>query len=164
LIFFGKILKTKGNKGEVVVGVESGCEDIKLHHGQPVILKSEKYSKDRKVEYCKQVNHNVILKFHDINSIEQAYRIIGYAIFVAREKNIRVEDQPLIHFEVRDIHQKRWGTVRAIKQFGLNKILEISENDETIYVPYNTDIIREVRDIERVIVIDPPEGLRDLNK
>jgi 16S rRNA processing protein RimM len=164
LIFFGKILKTRGNKGEVVVGVESGCEDINLHHGQPVILKSEKYSKDRKIEYFKQLNHNVVLKFHDINSIEQAYRIIGYSVFMDREKKIRVDDEFLIHFEVRDVHQKRWGTVRAIKQFGLNKILEISENGETIYVPYNADIIREVRDIERVIVIDPPEGLRDLNK
>jgi len=163
LTLFGKILKTKGNKGEVVIGLESGFEHIILNVDQSVVLKSEKYSRIQKIEYCKQLNHNFILKFHDIDSIEQAFRLVGYVIYIAEEK-IRVEDQHLIHFEVRDVHQKRWGTVRAIKQFGLNKILEISENDETMYVPWNKDIILEVQDIERVIVIDPPDGLRDLNK
>jgi 16S rRNA processing protein RimM len=163
LIFFGKILKTKGNKGEVVIGLEPGFEHIILNHNQSVTLKSDKYSRTQKIECYKKLNHNFILKFHDIDSIEDAYRVVGYSIFITKEK-IRIEEQSLIDFEVRDVHQNKWGTIRAVRQFGLNTILEISENDETIYIPYNSDIILEVKDIERVIVIDPPDGLRDLNK
>lgn len=163
MISFGKILKTKGNKGEVVIGLESGFEHIILNPDQSVVLKSEKYSRTQKIEYCRQLNHNIILKFHHIDSIKEAYRLIGYVIYIADEK-IRKEDKHLIHFEVRDIHSNRWGTVRAIKEFGLNKILEISDNDQTVYVPWDKDIILEIQDTERVIVIDPPDGLRDLNR
>jgi 16S rRNA processing protein RimM len=163
LISFGKILKIKGNKGEIVIGLEPYCDNLSLKKDQVVILKSEKYIKKQKIEYSKRINSIFILKFYDVNTIEEAYKLIGYSVFIL-DKIIQEEDKSMIHFLVRDIHEKLWGTVRDIKQFGLNKVFEISNNEEIIYIPFSDEIIHEIRMNEGLIIIDPPEGLWDLNK
>ena len=51
-----------------------------------------------------------------------------------------------------------------MRRFGLNTLLEVSDDDEIVFIPWASDIVQEIRDEERVVIIDPPDGLRDLNK
>jgi len=49
-----------------------------------------------------------------------------------------------------------------IRVSSLNIILEITYKNDIVYVPFN-DIIKINRK-EKLIIIDPSEGLKDLNK
>lgn len=55
-----------------------------------------------------------------------------------------------------------WGTLENIRVSSLNIILEITYKNDIVYVPFN-DIIK-INKKEKLIIIDPSEGLKDLNK
>ena len=77
-------------------------------------------------------------------------------------KESDVED--IMNFMVKDVNDVFWGTVFDIKKFGLNVILEIKKNHDTFYVPFDESIVIEIRKEEKLIILDPPEGLLNLNQ
>jgi ribosomal 30S subunit maturation factor RimM len=55
-----------------------------------------------------------------------------------------------------------WVILENIRVSSLNIILEIKYENDIVYIPFN-DIIK-INKKEKLIVIDPSEGLKDLNK
>jgi hypothetical protein len=54
LIFFGKISKIRGNKGEVVCTLSPDFISLPCKEGEEVILKSEKYKKKNELSILKK--------------------------------------------------------------------------------------------------------------
>jgi 16S rRNA processing protein RimM len=173
LIFIGKIFKVRGNKGEVViasprVGVHS------LRKNEIVTLKSEKYEKKYEVDYLKEINGAPVIKLKGIDSINEAFKMVGYSVFAeSNEKkndpNIPNEDSEateLTGYLVKDLNGEPWGNVIGFETDSFNKLLEIQDNNETdiYYVPFTETIIKEINREKQLITIDPPDGLKDLNK
>lgn len=181
MIFIGKILKVRGNKGEVVIAspkVEfytlTGRENGKVF----VILKSEKYEKKLEVECLKEINGNPILKLKGIDSINDALKIVGYSIYsnYAEGDEVKTEDPDVLSdayaisnledYRVNDVNGNRWGQVIYFDIDSPNPLLEIQdeEGNDVYYVPFTDTIIKKIDKISRLIIIDPPDGLKDLNK
>ncbi len=127
-----------------------------------ILLKSEKYQSKQKIEYVRDMKGKFVLKFSNINTINQAMKLIGYSVFGVGESEEK--GSPLIDYYVKDIHQELWGKVKDIKEYGLNRVLEVENHGEIVYIPLGKGIVHEIRDDEKLIVIDPPEGLQSLNR
>ena len=164
MIHLGKVLKVRGNKGEVVVEPSPDCELALFKKGEEYLLSSDKYRLRQKLEYMEVMGFRVVLKFNDINSIAQAYKMIGYSISIEGMSPKVKKKHPLIHFTVKDIHGCLWGTVKNVREDGLNPLLEVENNGEVIAVPFNENIVKKIDKAERLVVLDPPEGLLDLNR
>ncbi|MCP4217716.1 MAG: hypothetical protein GY765_23950, partial [bacterium] len=67
-------------------------------------------------------------------------------------------------FIVKDINGLEWGRVLDISEAGLNKLIEVYQNDDIYYVPFTDSIVKSIDAEKRLIIIDPPDGLMDLNK
>ena len=72
----------------------------------------------------------------------------------------------LLGFRVFDLQGDCWGTVTDQPQFSLNRLLEIEDAaaGRTVYVPWHENLVVKIDRRGKTLVIDPPAGLRDLNK
>jgi 16S rRNA processing protein RimM len=164
LIFLGKIIKIRGNKGEVVV---SPFPDLFLHNlsnGEVVVLQSAKYRKEKEIDYIKEIRGAPVFKFKDTNTINDAFKLVGYSIY-ANKTDAQDTNAGIINFMVKDMEGHLWGSVINIENPGFNQLLEVeAPGGDIIYVPFTDSIVKEIDEEKKVILIDPPDGLKDLNK
>jgi len=164
LFFIGEILKTKGNKGELIVRVSPDFNfndegKITLLH-----LESKKKSVDLSVERIVTAGSNLIIKFTDINTISDAYGYIGYLAYIDDDKALIFQKDSFENYKVYDLNGEYWGKVINDEKSEFTHTLEIEEDNDIIYIPYSDNIVIEKDEIKKILIIDPPMGLRDLNK
>ena len=168
MVFLGKILKSRGNRGEVVVIPSPGIDILGGRFPDGVLLKSQRYSLRKEIESISAINGRVVVKFKDSHTIEDALRLIGYALYCETNDSVTViEEGPgrLMGFEVQDDQGIVWGAITAILEQPLNPLLEVTggPGGESILIPFTPTIIHEIRAAEKVVLIHPPAGLKELN-
>jgi len=134
--------------------------------GTLIILKSRKYQKSLTLEYVKQVGRRLIFKFSQVDSIESALSLVAYSLYSeVPALGDRVGDESLVlGFSVHDSRGECWGVVRDITRHGLSVTLEVVHEDRVILVPYHPLLVLRMSTEEKLLVIDPPGGLKDLNR
>lgn len=163
MFFIGEILKTKGNTGAVVL--KTSPDFFYSKSIRSIYLKSKKHQKTLLVEKTSESGNDLIIKFIEINTITEAYKLIGYSAYLEDQKEINLSKKDnLIDYTVIDIDGNHWGTVINDIEEGLTHILEVNDNDNIILIPYSNDTITEINTSKHTIIIDPPDGLRTLNK
>ena len=164
MVFFGRILRTRGIKGEVVVSLSPGT--VIPGEGFTVELKSDKYLLAKKISHVSQTGSEAIVAFGGVDSINEALKIVGYALYgdVAVVKTRTPAG--VIGFSVFDGRGNCWGKVKSQPQYSLNQLLEVEDEEsrEVFYVPWHDSIIKKIDRRSKTITIDPPEGLKDLNR
>jgi 16S rRNA processing protein RimM len=174
LIFLGKILKVRGNRGEVII-TSPGTSASVLSSGETVLLKSEKHQNHFTIEGLREIKGALVLKIEGIDTINDALKLVGYSIFSPNaetdtstmDTDSDSEYPGLMNFIVKDIENDIWGKVVRLETGSINILLEVGPNDgsdEIFYVPFNDTIIKEIDRESRIIIIDPPAGLKDLNR
>ena len=136
----------------------------RINKGESVILKSPKYTKEKKLDYIKDIQGKAVLKFSDINSINEAYKLVGYSVYGSQSPEPDTKMVDIVQFQVKDLQGNSWGIVKDIEISGFNQLLEVeSREGNIIFVPYTDAIIKDIDEEKQLILIDPPEGLKDLN-
>jgi len=164
LIFLGRITKTRSNKGEIVCQPSSGIGLNNFKKGEIVLLKSSKYQISQKIDQCREIQGLIVLKFSDVNTIHDAFKLVGYSIYRQQTDEISTESDNILNFEVWDVHNNKWGKVYGIKQEGLNTVLEIHNQHKVYFIPFHQSIIIKIDYKTSMITIDPPDGLMDINE
>jgi 16S rRNA processing protein RimM len=164
LIFLGNIVKIRGNKGEVVVAPSPDLFLHNLSNGEVVVLQSAKYRKEKEIEHFKEISGAPVFKFKDTNTINDAFRLVGYSIYASKNDTPET-NTGIVNFMVKDMEGHLWGSVKNIENTGFNLLLEVeTPGGDIIYVPFADTIVKEIDEEKKIILIDPPEGLKDLNK
>ncbi|MCP5052019.1 MAG: 16S rRNA processing protein RimM [bacterium] len=163
MVFLGKIVKVRGIKGEVVIAPSPGFDLYTPQQGEIVILISKKYQREFSIEHLKEIRAAPTAKFNGVNSIRDALKLVGYSLYSQAEEE--EQEESVIQFTVKDVNGETWGTVKDLMESGLNQLLEVEDPEgHLIYVPISDAIIKSTDPAKKLIVIDPPDGLRDLNK
>lgn len=127
-------------------------------------MQSAKYKKEKEIDYLKEIRGAPVFKFKDINTINDAFKVVGYSIY-ANKTDAQETDSGIINFMVKDLQGHMWGCVKNIENPGVNPLLEVETPEgDMIDVPFTDSIVKEIDQERKVILIDPPEGLKDLNK
>jgi len=166
----------------VVVSLSPGI--IPPGEGFAVELRSSKRHFSRSIEHISVSGSEAVVSFSGVGGIGEALPLVGCeawadgpALKVPAEGALQVpaEGAPaakeapaggLLGFQVFDLQGNCWGTVRSQPQFSLNQLLEVEEasSGELVFVPWHESLIVSIDPQSGTIVIDPPAGLRDLNK
>ncbi len=164
MFYIGEILKTRGNNGEVVIRTSPDF----IYDNQSIRsfqLESKKYSRTEAVEWIKSIGDDLLVKFKNHDSIASAYKLIGYLVYlkdaIEAEQFIK---ETLVDYRVIDLSGDQWGIVINDLDEGYNHILEVDNQGEILYIPYTEAIIKEIDQDKMTIHIDPPDGLKDLNR
>jgi len=148
----------------VVVSLSPGI--VTPGEGIAVELRSSRRSLSQTIEHVSTAGNEAIMAFSGVHSISEALRIIGYSLYadVPEAKAQPVDN--MLGFQVFDLQGNCWGTVKAQPQYSLNQLLEIEDEvtGETVYMPWHESLVVKINRRAKSMVIDPPAGLRDLNK
>ena len=177
-----RIVRAQGRKGEVIAEILTDFpgrfEELRRAYlertGQapePVAVENTWFHKGR-----------VVLKFSEVNSIDEAERLRGLHVLIPREDPIPL---PAHQYYVRDLkgcrvvrqHQGKLsevGIVTEVEPTGGVELLRVTLNDpdpdapsgsgpREVLIPFAQDICTRIDPEAKIIVIDPPEDLLDLN-
>ena len=159
----GKIVTTHGIKGEVKVKVETDDDSRfdsgnKLYVGQDdkhitgeIVIDNARYQKDM-----------ILLAFNKIKDINEVLKYVGLSLFVDIDE-VR-EDGEIYYDDLIDSKvfagNEEIGIVTDVMEVPQGEILRIKKNNgKTALVPYVDEFIKEVDIDNKVIIINPIEGL-----
>lgn len=128
-------------------------------------MRSSKRSFPQTVEHVCETRGDPVIAFSGAGSIGEALRYVGCTLWADAPQPAAQTEGSLIGFRVFDRQGELWGTVAAQPQFSLNQVLEIQDGSgAVVYVPWHESLVVKVDRRSRSLVIDPPAGLRELNK
>jgi len=135
-----------------------------LKSGRSVILQSDKYTRNRILAKVRRIQGVWVLTFKDCNTMEDAYRLVGYEIWTPEDAPPREKtDSAPLHYTVVDVQGNSWGIVVATLKDRWTATLEVEHQGRRILIPWHPEIVLEVDSVKRRVLISPPEGLMDLN-
>jgi len=163
-----RIARTRGNRGEVLADSYtdfperfSNLREVWLEypdrHRERVFVEETWIHKGRQV-----------LKFSGIDSISDAERLVGAWVLVDPGGTVSPPsgtffDHDLVGCRVVDLAGVELGTVSGLYKIQGNTLLAVDGPKGEILVPAVDAFCREISIARRVIVVDLPDGLLDLN-
>jgi 16S rRNA processing protein RimM len=163
LIAIARVAKPRGIKGEVVAEILTdfparfkGLEDVTA-----VLASGEQ--RELKIEDHWFQNERIVLKFAEIDSIEDAEAIRNAEICVPEIEAVELSndefyDWQLEGCDVVTVGGETIGKVREVMRTGGTENLVV-DGDREYLIPFAESICVEVDVEKKRIVIDPPEGL-----
>ncbi|MES2651351.1 MAG: ribosome maturation factor RimM [Bacteroidota bacterium] len=164
--YIGYITKTKGLKGEVQLFFEfEAYEDLDLDvvfadmNGKMVPFFVESYKL--------YPNSTGLFYFDDIDHIDKAQALVKKKIYLPLIKMPeRGEDDftynDLEGFVVTDETHGELGKIIAINEYPQQFVATVLYKEKEILFPLNEDMIVEIDEDEKTLLVDLPEGLLDI--
>jgi 16S rRNA processing protein RimM len=163
LVAIARIVKPRGLKGEVVADVLTDFPE--RFDGLERVVASQPDGNRRELtieEHWFQQNR-VVLKFADIDDVDHAETLRNIEICVPESDAVELEpdeyyDWQLAGCKVETIDGQEVGAVRELMRTGGTEIL-IVDGDKEYLIPFAESICTMVDIENKLIRIDPPEGL-----
>ncbi len=166
LVTIAKIVRARGLRGEAVADLltdfperfeELKTVSARFPDGRIEELELEKFwfQKGR-----------VILKFAGIDTVEKAEELRGVDICIAEEDSVELEDDEFFDWQlegcrVETLDGIELGEVRELMRTGGTEVLIVAGGEKEYMIPFAEAICTEVDIENKLIRIDPPEGLLD---
>lgn len=168
LILVAHIAKTRGLRGEVVADLLTDFPD-RFENLKSLIGISGGGAK-RSLQIEEQWFHGprLVLKFNGFDSIDEAKELVDYDLAVLADERVDLPKDSFYEWEligcrVETIAGKSIGQVAGVMRTGGVEILRVVDKDgRDRMIPMASDIVIEVDKEQKLIRIDPPEGLLEL--
>lgn len=165
LTLFGKIIRTHGNSGALVIKQDSFSK-AKLKNPEPVFVDIQPTPVPFFIEKLLTQNNDLLtIKFEFINTPEQAARYCGLSVLIERKKSAASKEfQPdsIIGYSVTDEEHGDIGTISGLLEMPQQILLQIDNNGREILIPVNDDFIKKIDQKNKKIEISAPAGLINL--
>lgn len=174
LIEIGTIVKVHGLKGEMNVSVSNPVFDEVKKCDFLVCQKDGIFVPFFIESYRWKGNASILLKFDDVDSVEAANNFCGETLYFdrkcftakeAKEYDAQIEEeQGLIGYHVQDVTLGDLGEITDINDLTANVLFIIDHDGEELMVPAAEDLIVEIDDDNKIITMDLPAGLVNLDE
>ena len=161
-ITIGHIIAPWGTQGKVKVATDfpqhlASSSKVYIDH-QPMTIDSTEWHKEK-----------VIIKLNNIDSVEDGQRLVGQAIEIhPRQLQPLPQGQyyhsQIIGLEVETTRGESLGNITEILTTSGSDTYVVSGAKEEILIPAIEDVIKSIDLDKGCLVIEPIEGLLDLNK
>ena len=165
--YVGKILKTYGNKGQVLVHLDVDdpqqyldLESVYLDlHGERIPF----FIRDLEIK----PNNKAVVGFEDFSTMEDAESLKGLEIWLPLSALPPLADDQyyfheIIGFRVIDQTAGEIGIVAEVMELPHQSLLKVRQASKEILIPIVDEIILEVDKPSKTIRIQAPDGLIDL--
>ena len=147
LIYIGWIRKTHGVKGEVSAEILTDKLGI-FEEAEKVCLLKNENKKEVKIIEKREHKGRLIIKFGELNTIEEAKEWVGGYIGIPPYAFVREADEYRVYeingLEVVDEDGKKCGNVIEVKDYSGNCLLIIRAGKKEVMVPF----VKEYCDVE----------------
>lgn len=163
-VAIAKIVKTRGLRGETVADLLTDFPERFENLGRVTGLAPDGTQHDLEIEKFWFQKGRVILKFAGHDSLEAAETLRGYEVCVPESEAVELEEDEFFDWElqgcrVKTLQGEEIGKVAELMRTGGTEILVVEGADKEYLIPFSETICVEVDIENKVIKVDPPEGL-----
>ena len=168
LLLVGRVARAHGNKGQVIVNPETDFPERRFRAGQVLLVGPEQSAVSRGIREVRFQHGRPIVAFEGIETMDAAEALAGVELWVEAE---RVEPLPanafyrhdLVGCEVRDRDGRPVGRVTGVEGPMQRSHLIVEGSRGEMMIPMVAEMVAIDLPARR-IVVDPPEGLLELNE
>jgi 16S rRNA processing protein RimM len=165
LIAVGRVVKTRGVRGEVAAHLLTDFPE--RFEGVEELIAVTPAGERRRLAVEKSWLHGgrVILKFEGFDTPEAAQELVGYELTIPASEAVELEEGEFFEWQlegcrVETVGGDALGTVAQVWNYGAAPVLVInSDNGREHLIPLAESICVEVNVEQKLIRVDPPEGL-----
>jgi 16S rRNA processing protein RimM len=169
MVLVGRIARTHGLRGHVIVNPETDFPDARFKVGSVVWTRSSDGQRPLTISALRFQQGRPVIAFEGLATIDEVEPLAGQELRVPEDSLQPLEpgqyyEHQLVGCEVETVGGARVGAVAKVEGgVGGTRLVVDGERGE-IQIPFATDICVDVDVPGRRIRIDPPEGLLELNE
>jgi 16S rRNA processing protein RimM len=168
-IAIARIVRPRGNRGEVLVELHTDFPARFSLLNRVWVEFPDGRRECRQLERCWEHQGRQVLKFHAVDSITDAEKLVGAWIEIEANQAVLLPegtywDRDLIGCMVRNESGELIGEVADILRIAGNDQLVVRGERGEFMVPLVASICRDISIARKEILVELPEGLVDLNR
>ncbi|MDW3228990.1 MAG: ribosome maturation factor RimM [Acidobacteriota bacterium] len=167
LISIGRIIRSDGKDGTLKIRLYQ--KKVREPFFKKIYIEKEGEKVEYEVENFNLLRNSPYLKLKGIDSLEKAEALRGCEVMVGAEDFASLEkgsyyDFQLLGCEVETVEGKQLGQVVELMAIGSSYLLMVETGGKKVEIPLVEAICKKVDLANKKIIIDPPEGLLELNE
>ena len=168
MIVVARVARAHGNRGEVILDLETDFPDERFKTGGRLYICRNGAATEVVVEAVRFHRGRPIVKLSGVQTMDQAEALARHELRIEREALQRLPGGSFYHHDlvgcvVRTAGGQAVGKVVAVEGSGANSRLVVRRRGAEVQIPLAEDICVSVDVAQGTIVVNPPEGLLDLN-
>jgi 16S rRNA processing protein RimM len=167
LLLVGRIARAHGNRGQVIVNPETDFAEDRFQVGRILLVGAA--AQPRRITAVRFHQGRPVMALEGVETMTDAEGLAGADLKVPQRELGPLPAQTFYHHdlvgsEVQDVQGRSIGTVTAVNGPLDRSQLVIAGARGEVLVPLVAHICVEVDPAHKRIVVDPPEGLLELNE
>lgn len=168
-ILIAEVDRIRGLRGEVVVTVHADDPSRMARLERVFLMEADGSLRAVRIEGVKRLGERAVLKLEGYDTPEQGRTLVGREFFIPREASTpappgRYYAYQLEGLDVRLKDGTPVGTVREVLNQGPQSLLVVTTARGEALVPVVPSICVHLDEEQRIMTIDPPDGLLELNE
>ena len=167
LVVIARAVKPRGLKGEIVAELLTDFPERFEDVEELILVSPGGERKSGRLEDYWFQNDRVILKLSGYDDPETAKELVGFDFAVPESERVPLNEDEYYDWELEGctvrVGNQTIGKVQSVIKTGGTEILQIAdESGKEHLVPLVDEIVVKIDTAEKLIVVDPPEGLLNL--
>jgi 16S rRNA processing protein RimM len=169
LLLVGRIARAHGNRGQVIVNLDTDFPEARFAVGQVLQVSVGERLEPRRIESVRFHQGRPVIALEGVESMDDAEALAGAELKIPAADLAPLPEGTFYHHdlvgcEVRDRGARVIGRVTGVEgTMEQSRLVVAGPAGKDVLIPMVAGICVDVDPAARVIVIDPPEGLLDLN-
>jgi 16S rRNA processing protein RimM len=165
-LLVGRVARAHGIRGQVVVNPETDFIEERFRVGRVLLVGPVEHPQPREIREVRFHRGRPIVAFAGVDTMTGAEELAGAELWVPEAEAGPLPEgtfyrHELVGCEVRDVHDAPIGRVTAVEGTLERSYLVI---DGDVMIPLVGDICVRVDPAARRVIVNPPEGLLDVNR
>ncbi len=134
-----------------------------------VFIKKEENLEEYRVESLRSYKEHYIIKLEGVDSLSRARELVGLEVQLPEDTLQSLEEDNYYSFQIIGCSVvtqsgKQVGNVSDLIWVKDNNLLVVTHEEKEILIPFTYSVCLEVDLKQKIIRINPPEGLLELNE
>jgi 16S rRNA processing protein RimM len=165
----GRIARTHGLRGQMVVNLETDFPDERFRPGSELFVRRGGSIEALTVSSMRLQGDRPVIGVEGVRTIDEAEQFAGLELRVPVERLRALPDGTFYHHDlvgcrVETVRGTPVGVVREVDTASGGSRLVVDGPEGEVLIPIAAEICRRIEPAAKRIVIDPPEGLLELNR
>lgn len=170
LVLVGRVARAHGNKGQVIVNPETDFPEERFQAGKTLFTRGSSGAPESRIITASRFHQGrPVLGLEGVTTMDDAEALAGAELRVPETDLVDLPQGSYYHHDLIGCEVKRRdgtvvGAVKAIEGPMAGSTLVVDGRHGEVLIPLASEICVTIDPQKRVIVIEPPEGLVELNE
>ena len=168
LLLVGHVARAHGNRGQVIVNLETDFPEERFQVGRTLLVGGSERHVPRQIREVRFHQGRPILTLEGVSTMNDAEALAGAELWIPSADLAPLPDgtfyrHDLVGCRVVDVQEQPVGTVTAVEGTLERSRLIVEGSRGEVMIPLAAEICVRIDLKARLIVVNPPEGLLDIN-